>query len=53
LLVNASSLADQAQELRRGDSGVLKVIASPTMIENVVSTFLHRYAEHYPNVQVN
>jgi DNA-binding transcriptional LysR family regulator len=52
LLGDASSLADQAQELRRGDSGVLKVTASALMIESVISALLHRYAEHYPNVQV-
>jgi DNA-binding transcriptional LysR family regulator len=52
LLGYASSLTDQAQDLRRGDSGVLKVTASPQMIENVFSTFLHLYAERYPNVRV-
>src|SRR5689334_18969906 len=37
LLGHANSLTDQAQELRRGDSGVLKVTASPQMIDNVFS----------------
>jgi DNA-binding transcriptional LysR family regulator len=52
LLGHVASLTEQAHELRRGDSGVLKVTASPQMIDNVFSTFLHRYAEHYPKVQV-
>jgi DNA-binding transcriptional LysR family regulator len=52
LLGHAGALADQVQALRRGDSGVLKVTASPQMIDNVFSTFLHRYAAHYPDVQV-
>lgn len=52
LLGYVSSLTDQVQELRRGDSGVLKVTASPQMIDNVFSTFLPRFAKHYPNVQV-
>jgi len=52
LLGHAGSLADQVQALRRGDSGVLKVTASPQMIDNVFSMFLHRYAARYPNVQV-
>jgi len=52
LLGDASSLTDQAQELRRGDSGVLKVTAGAYTIETVFATFLRRYAEHYPNVQV-
>jgi len=52
LLGYVSSLTEQAYALRRGDSGMLKVTASPQMIDNVFSTFLHRYAKHYPNVQV-
>jgi DNA-binding transcriptional LysR family regulator len=52
LLGDARSLADQAHELRRGDSGVLKVTSAAHMIENVLSTFLHQYAGHYPNVQL-
>lgn len=52
LLGYASSLSDQAQALRRGDSGVLKVSTSAHTMDSVFSTFLHRYAEHYPNVHV-
>jgi len=52
LLGYASSFTDEAQELRRGDSGVLKVTASPRMIETVFGTFVHLYAKSYPNVQV-
>src|ERR1700730_12988659 len=52
LLGYASTLTDQAQKLRRGDSGLLTVTASPHMIDNVLSSFLHPYAEHYPNVQL-
>jgi DNA-binding transcriptional LysR family regulator len=52
LLGSVSSLSEQAQLLRRGDTGLLKVAASPVQIETVLSTFLPRYAERYPNVQV-
>jgi DNA-binding transcriptional LysR family regulator len=52
LLEYANSLNDHAQQLRRGDSGVLKVTASPQMIDGVFSAFLSRYARQYPNVQV-
>ena len=52
LLGYASSLADHAQALKQGDSGTLNVVASPQMIENVFSSFLHRYAKRYPGVQV-
>lgn len=52
LLESTSALTSHAQQLRQGDRGVLKVTASPQMIENVFSTFLPRYARHYPDVQV-
>jgi DNA-binding transcriptional LysR family regulator len=52
LLGYAMSFTDEARELRRGDSGVLKVAALPRMIETVFPTFVHLYAKNYPNVQV-
>jgi DNA-binding transcriptional LysR family regulator len=52
LLGSANALGEQAQLLRHGDTGVLKVAASPVQIETVFSTFLHQYAKRYPGVQV-
>jgi DNA-binding transcriptional LysR family regulator len=52
LLAHASSVGERAQLLRRGDTGVLRVSAAPGQIEGILSTFLHRYAQRYPNVQV-
>lgn len=52
LLNYVNALGERAQLLRRGETGVLKVAASPQFIEGVISDFLHRYAKHYPNVQV-
>jgi DNA-binding transcriptional LysR family regulator len=52
LLGYARSLTDQALQLRGGDRGLLKVTASAHLIDSVFSTFLHRYAQDYPNVQV-
>lgn len=52
LLNYAGAIGERAQLLQRGDAGVLKVSASPQHIESVQSTFLHRYAQHFPNVQV-
>jgi len=52
VLRHVRSLGERAELLRRGDSGVLKVAASPQMIESVLSTFLPRYAVRFPNVQV-
>src|SRR5215468_7876563 len=52
LLNCASALKEQAQLLRHGDRGVLKVAGSPQHIESVLAQFLLRYAKRYPNVQV-
>lgn len=52
LLNSANAMKEQAQLLREGDAGVLKVAGSPQHIESVLSQFLHRYAERYPNVEV-
>ena len=52
LLNYASALKEQAELLRHGDTGILKIAGSPQHIESVLSQFLHRYAERYPNVQV-
>jgi Transcriptional regulator len=52
VLRHVRSLGERAELLRRGDSGVLKVAASPQMIESILSTFLPRYAVRFPNVQV-
>lgn len=52
LLNYARSLGERAQLLQRGDTGVLKVSASPHFIEGIFPEFLRRYAQRYPNVQV-
>ena len=46
------SLSERAQQLRRGDGGVLRVAATPQMIDGVFSSFLHRYAKRRPKVQI-
>src|SRR5262245_9953131 len=52
LLNGADILRERAQTLLRGDSGVLKVAASPVQIEAVFSTFLQQYARRHPRVEV-
>jgi LysR family nitrogen assimilation transcriptional regulator len=52
LLNSVSSLQEQAQLLRQGDTGVLKIAGSPQHIESVLSQFLHLYAKRYPKVEV-
>lgn len=52
LLNYARALGEQAHVLRRGDVGVLRVSASPHLIEGIFPEFLHDYATRYPKVQV-
>jgi DNA-binding transcriptional LysR family regulator len=52
LLNCAGAVKEQAQLLRHGETGVLKVAGSPQHIESVLSGFLGRYAQRYPNVRV-
>jgi DNA-binding transcriptional LysR family regulator len=52
ILGATNSLSERAQVLRGGDSGILRVAATPQTIEGVFSTFLHRHAERYPNVRI-
>jgi DNA-binding transcriptional LysR family regulator len=46
------SLGERVELLRRGDRGILKVAAPPHTIESVLTRFLPRYAERFPNVHV-
>ena len=52
LLNDAEAIGERAQLLRRGDTGVLKVAASPQFIEGTLADFLHHYAKLMPNVEV-
>jgi DNA-binding transcriptional LysR family regulator len=52
LLNYARALGERAQVLQRGDVGILRVSASPHLIEGVFPELLHRFAERFPNVQV-
>jgi LysR family transcriptional regulator, nitrogen assimilation regulatory protein len=52
LLGQLRSLEERIELLKLGDSGVLKVAAPPQTIESVLSGFLPRYAEQFPNVRV-
>jgi DNA-binding transcriptional LysR family regulator len=52
LLNHAKAVGERAQMLRRGDTGILKVAASPQFLESVISAVLHRFAKSYPDVQV-
>lgn len=52
LLFQATEIGERAQLLRHGDTGALRVAASPQFIESVLAEFLRSYAREFPNVQV-
>lgn len=52
LLSSADALRERARLLVGGETGTLRIAASPQFIEAVLAGFLHRYRERYPNVQV-
>lgn len=52
LLNHATAVEERAQLLRKQDSGVLRVAASPQHIESALSQLLPKYGLLYPNVQV-
>jgi DNA-binding transcriptional LysR family regulator len=52
VLACADSLVERVRRLAQGDAGILRVAAAPQTIENVLTTFLRRYARRYPAVQV-
>jgi DNA-binding transcriptional LysR family regulator len=47
-----NSLGDRAQRLRHGESGILRVAATPQTIEGVFAPFLRRHAARRPDVQI-
>jgi DNA-binding transcriptional LysR family regulator len=53
VLADLDAVRERAEVLRGGDQGVLKVAAPPHTIESVLSRFLPRFAERYPNVHVH
>lgn len=52
LLNQATVIGERAQVLRSGETGVLRLAASPQFIEGVISPFWLRYAKRYPDVRL-
>jgi DNA-binding transcriptional LysR family regulator len=52
VLRSVGALGQRAETLRRGEGGVLKVAATPQMIDGVFSTFLARFAALAPKVEI-
>src|SRR5262245_10558103 len=53
LLTEADLLNARARALKRGDTGILRVGATPMVIENTLSRFLHQYQRGHPGVEVH
>ena len=48
LLAEADSLGERARSLKAGDSGILRIGATPQVIENLLADFLVRYRSRHP-----
>jgi LysR family transcriptional regulator, cyn operon transcriptional activator len=53
LLVEADSLGARAGALKGGETGILRVGATPQTIEHTLSGFLDRYRRRHPGVEVH
>jgi LysR family cyn operon transcriptional activator len=53
LLAEAESLGERARELRNGETGILRVAATPQVIENLLAPFLMQYRRCHPGVEVH
>lgn len=53
LLAEADSLGERARELKRGETGILRVAATPQVIENLLAPFLIHYRRRHPGVEVH
>jgi DNA-binding transcriptional LysR family regulator len=53
LLAEADSLGERARSLKVGESGILRVGATPQVIENLLADFLTHYKRRHPRVEVH
>jgi LysR family transcriptional regulator, cyn operon transcriptional activator len=52
LLGQVQAFNEQAAALKKGDTGILRVAATPMVIENTLSGFLGGYRRRYPGIEV-
>jgi LysR family transcriptional regulator, cyn operon transcriptional activator len=52
LLTEAESLSERASSLRKGDTGILRVGATPMVIENTLAGFLDHWRSRHPTVEI-
>src|SRR5689334_2895993 len=53
LLADVDSLGDRARALKAGESGILRMGATPQAMEAVLAGFLPRYRRRHPGVEVH
>jgi LysR family cyn operon transcriptional activator len=52
VLAAADSLTDRARALKSGNAGILRIGATPQMIESVLAEFLQRHRRAYPAIDI-
>jgi LysR family cyn operon transcriptional activator len=53
LLGDAEALGERARALKTGQTGLLRVGATPQVIENLLADFLASYRRRYPDIEVH
>jgi DNA-binding transcriptional LysR family regulator len=53
LLAEADALGERARSLKSGETGILRVGATPQVIENLLAGFLTHYRRRHPGVEVH
>lgn len=53
LLADADSLGERARTLKAGETGILRVGATPQVIENLLAQFLTQYRRRHPGVEIH
>ncbi len=53
LLADAQSLRERARALQAGDTGLIKIGATPPMIETVLTSFLTGHRQRHPGVAIH
>src|SRR3977135_2012240 len=51
LRAEADSLGERARSLKTGETGILRVGATPQVIENLLAGFLTQYRRHHPGLE--
>jgi DNA-binding transcriptional LysR family regulator len=53
VLAEADSLRERARSLKAGDIGILRIGATPHVIENLLAPFLDAYRRRHPGIEVH